>query len=217
MARVEVLLMDVGNVMVRLKTGRLFQALLDACPGLDEAALKAALREENQGAHLAYERGEIRFEDFHADFVRRYGMRWSLEEFRSQWNDYFETNRPMDALVGRLRGQAEFWGLSNTNDEHHATFRRNFRVFEAFRRIIGSHELGLRKPHPDIYKKALEIVGKPASRVLFVDDHPDNVAAAAAAGMKTFHYTFNDLEFKKTLLDLGFDLPPADGRSAMAC
>jgi putative hydrolase of the HAD superfamily len=49
--------------------------------------------------------------------------------------------------------------------------------------------LGLRKPEPAIYRRALDILGRPPQRVLFIDDRAENAAGAAAAGMKTIRFT----------------------------
>ena len=45
-----------------------------------------------------------------------------------------------------------------------------------------------RKSEAAIYRRALDILGKPAERVLFIDDRAENVAGAAAAGMQTIHF-----------------------------
>jgi putative hydrolase of the HAD superfamily len=53
---------------------------------------------------------------------------------------------------------------------------------------LSSCYLGLRKPEPAIYRRALDILGTPAQRILFIDDRVENAAAAAAAGMKTIRF-----------------------------
>src|SRR5258708_2264545 len=50
---------------------------------------------------------------------------------------------------------------------------------------LSSCYVGLRKPGSAIYRRALDILGRPAQRVLFIDDRKENAAAAEAAGMKT--------------------------------
>jgi HAD superfamily hydrolase (TIGR01509 family) len=47
----------------------------------------------------------------------------------------------------------------------------------------------LRKPEPAIYRRALDILGKPAKRILFIDDRTENVAGAVAAGFKAIRFT----------------------------
>jgi putative hydrolase of the HAD superfamily len=52
--------------------------------------------------------------------------------------------------------------------------------------------LGLRKPGPAIYRRALDILGTPSERVLFIDDRAENAAGAASAGMKAIRFTDAD-------------------------
>ena len=49
--------------------------------------------------------------------------------------------------------------------------------------------VGLRKPGAAIYRRALDILGKPAGRVLFIDDRAENAASAEAQGMKAIRFT----------------------------
>ena len=48
--------------------------------------------------------------------------------------------------------------------------------------------LGSRKPQPAIYRRALDILGKPVGRILFIDDRVENLATAASEGMKTIRF-----------------------------
>ena len=52
--------------------------------------------------------------------------------------------------------------------------------------------VGLRKPGAAIYRRALDILGKPPGRVLFIDDRAENAAAAASVGMKAIRFTGSD-------------------------
>ncbi|WP_280229670.1 HAD-IA family hydrolase [Nocardia cyriacigeorgica] len=60
-----------------------------------------------------------------------------------------------------------------------------------------SCRLGMNKPHPDTYRKALAATGAgdPAA-VLFIDDRADNCAAAAQVGLRTLHYTGSPMEIR---------------------
>jgi HAD superfamily hydrolase (TIGR01509 family) len=46
----------------------------------------------------------------------------------------------------------------------------------------------LRKPDLVIYKRALDILGRPPERILFIDDREENVAGAEAVGMKGIRF-----------------------------
>lgn len=78
-------------------------------------------------------------------------------------------------LVGALNNEAR-----ETNE-----FRfERFGLRKFFKVSLSSCYLGLRKPDAAIYRRALDILGRPAERILFIDDRAGNVAAAAAVGMK---------------------------------
>ena len=53
--------------------------------------------------------------------------------------------------------------------------------------------LGFRKPEPAIYRRALDILGKPSERILFIDDRAENVAPASSMGMKTIRFQGEEL------------------------
>ncbi len=65
---------------------------------------------------------------------------------------------------------------------------REFSLRDYFAVAFSSCYIGLRKPQLAIYRRALDILGKPAQRVLFIDDRTENAAAAAAAGMKSIRF-----------------------------
>ena len=54
--------------------------------------------------------------------------------------------------------------------------------------VVNSARVGLAKPDPRIYRLAAELAGTPPERCLFVDDGEENVAAAAALGMRAVHF-----------------------------
>ena len=81
--------------------------------------------------------------------------------------------------------------LGVLNNEARVTNDYRFRQFGLWQYVqvaFSSCYVGLRKPGPAIYRRALDILGKPADRILFIDDRAENVAAAAASGMKTIRF-----------------------------
>lgn len=54
---------------------------------------------------------------------------------------------------------------------------------DAFDHVVNSSAVGAAKPHPDIFRAALRALGLPASQVLYVDDTPGHVEAAAPLGI----------------------------------
>jgi putative hydrolase of the HAD superfamily len=96
-------------------------------------------------------------------------------------------------LVGALNNEAR-----ETNEFRFDKFslRRYFKV------ALTSCYVGLRKPDPEMYYRALDILGSAPPRVLFIDDRAENVAAGAAVGMKAIQFT-GELALSNELKRLG--------------
>lgn len=216
MAKPKVIFFDLGNVVVKLRTPQFLQAMAKVCDARwDEAAILKAIREP-EGPHIEYEKGRIQGEDFHRHLQERFGLRLDYRAWLGVWNDYFEPNRPMEALIARLRGQARFFALTNTNREHLEHVKRNFRVLDVFDGIVASHEVGHRKPEAAMFQAALQQAGVQAAEALYIDDIEAFMAPAQALGLQTFNYIYNDDALKVALFALGFELPPLDGRASFA-
>lgn len=54
---------------------------------------------------------------------------------------------------------------------------------------IYSHEEGVRKPDPRIFALASERIGFPPAEIVFLDDIPENIAAARARGFQAILFT----------------------------
>lgn len=214
---IRVLLLDLGNVTVRLRTREWLERAAQACrPPRGPEAVMAFLQRPD-GPHHRQERGLASGADVHRAMVEQLGFALDYPAWLALWQDFFGPNRPMEALLGRLRGQVRLWGLSNTNTEHLAHFKLNFRVAALFEGITASHEVGAAKPEPAIYRAALASLNVEPHQVLYLDDVEAYVEAGRALGLRGFHYTFNDDALRAQLLSLGLELPPLPGASALRC
>jgi epoxide hydrolase-like predicted phosphatase len=74
--------------------------------------------------------------------------------------------------------------VTNNIAEFSDAWRSMVPVDELFELVVDSCEVGVRKPDPRIFEIALERMRVPADRAVFLDDHPANVAAAEALGMR---------------------------------
>jgi putative hydrolase of the HAD superfamily len=78
--------------------------------------------------------------------------------------------------------------LSNAPDQL-AEAIRELPVVAHFGQLIFSCQLKLAKPDPRCYSSALARLGASAEEVIFIDDRSENVAAAAALGLQSVHFT----------------------------
>ena len=96
----------------------------------------------------------------------------------------FEANEDMVELVRDLRRSGLRTGLlTNNARELRERWWGLLPYDELFDDVLDSHEVGMRKPNPAIYRLALERLGATAARTAFLDDIASNVAAAQTEGM----------------------------------
>ena len=102
--------------------------------------------------------------------------------------------------VRRIRGAGLATGIITNNV---VEFREHWRgmlpVAELFDFIVDSSEVGMRKPNPAIFEKALQIAGLAPDEVIFLDDFEGNIIAARALNIRSL---LVDGDGAKTVSDL---------------
>ncbi len=88
--------------------------------------------------------------------------------------------------------------LSNLGDAMEAGILARCPWLGAFTHHTFSYRLGVAKPDPSIYLHAAQGLRTAPKHILFIDDRAENIAAAAAVGMATIHYT-NHTHFLQSL------------------
>jgi 2-haloacid dehalogenase len=81
------------------------------------------------------------------------------------------------------------FGLTNWSDELYPHAPDTFDFLALFDDVVVSGTEGIAKPDPRVFDIVARRSGLPLERLVFVDDRPDNVAAAAAAGMDAILFT----------------------------
>lgn len=105
-----------------------------------------------------------------------------------------ETIRPTEKLIDELKAAGyKLYVLSNMSREF-IDFLRKQKVYENFDGDVVSCEVGIVKPMPEIYGLLLERFDLDPAETIFIDDRKENVDAAAAKGIATFHFDRNDYE-----------------------
>jgi putative hydrolase of the HAD superfamily len=89
----------------------------------------------------------------------------------------------------RKIGRYRIATLNNESQELNDYRVKAFGLRDYFDYFICSGYVREMKPHPDIYRTALEVSGTPAERTVFIDDKGENCDAARKAGMQAIHFT----------------------------
>src|SRR5690606_1701751 len=115
----------------------------------------------------------------------RIGLRMDRATFEDVFLSAVRPNVEMLALVDEVRVRCRTAMLSdNPSMLLQALPARYPELVGRFDPMLFSCELGMLKPSPEIFARALDRLGEPAERVLFVDDGPNNVEGAIRAGMR---------------------------------
>ena len=91
--------------------------------------------------------------------------------------------------------------LSNTNKIHYDDYTSVVFTREngieglepLFEKTYLSHEMGLRKPNPEIFNVVLNENNLVAEETLFIDDSPQHIASAKTLGIVTYHLENEDI------------------------
>jgi putative hydrolase of the HAD superfamily len=179
------LLLDLGNVLVLHDNEKLFRALAAAF-GCDAETVRDHL---DAGLWDAVNRGLLPGDALRRELVRRIGRDLEPGRWLELWSCHFEVNEPMVCAVERRLGRERLVLVSNTHDQHVAWIRPRLPLLERFDGLVLSCEVGLAKPDPAIFEKALAVAGVRAEEAAFFDDVPAYVTAAAALGLHARLFT----------------------------
>jgi len=95
------------------------------------------------------------------------------------------------AIVRALRDSGQYLLATVNNESRELNEYRiaHFGLRDLFSAFFSSCYLGLLKPQPDTYRRALQITQRHPDECLFVDDRPMNVEVARILGMQPIQFT----------------------------
>lgn len=175
----DVLLLDLGNVVFELETRSLERWMLGRVQGdpLD-------IRRRFDAIEDRFERGLMDTPAFFEALRREFGLDDDDAAMHEAFTQCWHRDTPgMERLLDSLPAGLGRCVLSNTNALHMDHFLPRQPILGRFERFFFSHELGCRKPEPEIYRKTLDALGCEPGRVLYFDDLEPNVEGARAAGI----------------------------------
>ncbi|MDX1620768.1 MAG: HAD family phosphatase [Nitriliruptorales bacterium] len=185
---VRLILSDLGGVVVRIDPARCHRCWAELSQRPVDEVARLLYPDE---VYEAFERGEVSSERYLAHVRETLGTDIGDAALGDCFNRIL-LGVDRDALEvfedQRCQGM-RLAALTNTNELHHRRWSVDYaEELEVFETIHLSFELGARKPEPGCFEKVLEREGLSPGEVVFVDDVPGHVAAAARLGMSTVHF-----------------------------
>ena len=184
--RVDTVVFDVGNVLIRWDPRHLYRRLF-----AEEAAMERFLAEICTDAwNLEQDRGRT----WEAAIAERIALFPEHETLIRAYSDRWPEMVPgevegVPALLEALRGAGvPLYAITNFSAEKFVLSQARFPFLRRFRDVVVSAHERLLKPDPAIYRLLLDRNGLQAGRCLFIDDSEDNVRGAEAVGMRAHHF-----------------------------
>lgn len=184
MINVEVLLFDLGGVLVDWDGTTPLVALTGG--RLDrEAARRFWLTSPWVGRQ---DLGQCSVEEFADGAIAELGLDLSRSAFIEAYLGWVKGVFPgTHALLDSLRGRCRLATLTNNNAAHFARICDELDLGGYFDQVFASHEIGMKKPDPEVYRYVTEALGVDPARIAFFDDNRECLEPACALGWQTFH------------------------------
>lgn len=159
----------------------------------------------SERADIAHDLTALRIEVLRRAFVEGgYAPADAVQAAQAAFDVYYAGRNAVEFFPGALEALTtlhaafDLYALSNGN----ADIRR-VGLGHLFSRHFSAASVGAAKPDPRMYQAAIAASGLPPAQILHVGDHPEqDIAAAAAVGMRTLWVNFSD--------QIWPDQPPAD-------
>lgn len=179
------LVFDLGGVLVRHDNDLLYDRLAARCvdPVAARERIIVALDEPDIGT------GRLGIDRLHTRLVQELSFADPYDAFLAIWSSHFSEEPGMEALVRDLATRHRTIIFSNTNAPHIEHIEANFPVYRCAHAAYLSYELGLVKPDAGAFQRVLELESRRARDCIFIDDRPENTAAAEALGIETVTFT----------------------------
>lgn len=194
MSSIKNIIFDLGDVIINIDVPLATRSFAELSNRPIEEV--QALIHQNE-VFKKFETGQLSATDFRA-YIRELLQQsnWSDEVIDKAWNSLLLDIPPqrIEKIQELAQKGYRLFLLSNTSsihiDEVNKILYQTTGIEQLdilFEKLFLSYEMGVMKPHPDIYHGVLTQAGLLAHESLFLDDNVDNIHAAAACGIQTIH------------------------------
>ncbi len=178
-------LFDIGNVLVDFDFNALYRIHSE-----HSGRPMAPFSDRDLEMRDAVETGRISDAEWVEYLNETKGFSWSLDDLVDVWSRLFSVN---ETGYGLFRSAAtagvSVYTLSNIAKHHMDAIENNWNgFFDGADGLFLSYQIGVRKPHPDIFRHALDQLGAEGGQCFFIDDIPENIEVARAVGIQAHQF-----------------------------
>jgi putative hydrolase of the HAD superfamily len=157
----------------------------------------------------AFDQGAVTARAYWRAIERDLGSAWDAARIHRLWLADFRSwltidRGTLDVLIDLHRGGTRLALLSNAARDF-ASYYRHGMLGEFFEQVFLSSELGVLKPHPEIFQMLLSGLAARPDEVVFIDNLEDNVRGAESLGITSHRFTGAD-NLRRYLCDVAAQL-----------
>lgn len=189
---IKAILFDLGNVLIKLDFEAVEKGYATFCKLKPGEMINHIVESDLMNRYME---GKLNSHQFFRKTKNLFSMDIGLTEFYRIWNSMFHPYPEMEALITSIREkypEIKMILVSNTNEAHYEFIKEEFSVLKLLDNFIVSHEFGVQKPDPAIYKEALRLAGTLPKETFYADDRPDLIEAARIMGIRAFQFTSHE-------------------------
>ncbi|MDD3845932.1 MAG: HAD hydrolase-like protein [Syntrophorhabdaceae bacterium] len=184
---IKLFVFDLGNVILPFEHHQIAAKLHETSLIKDRFTpddLFRYLFDHQKGFVNAYEEGLISSKEFFKKLKEKYKLELESEGFKDIWNDIFQEDPAVSEIILYLKRKGyPIVLLSNTNELHFSYVMERYPIIHHFDEWILSFEVGAKKPKEKIYSTIFETRSVERNEVLYIDDIPEYITAAAGYGI----------------------------------
>ena len=196
----DTIIFDLGEVIVNLDSQAVISRLMSLSENKEVDFKKLIV---TSPILQLFETGKISEAEFRKEMKALLNMQIPDNEFDEIWNAMLKSipRNKLD-LMKTLQSSYRVLILSNTNIIHQRKFDEMVGEIAEGRKMSDfvdfahySHDLGYRKPNPDIYKEVIDRHDLIPKRTIFLDDRPENIESAKSLGIEAIRVEYPDQIF----------------------
>lgn len=200
MSVIKSVISDLGKVILFFDNNIFLKKMMDYSP-LSLEEMRASIFSHFEVVQN-FDRGKLTPHQFYGQVLERFQAKIDYEDFYDIYNDIFSLNPPVLSLLKRLKSQYRLVLLSNTDVVRFSFIRNRFPEIMIFDEYVLSYEVGRIKPHPQIYRVAIEKARARPEECVFIDDREENIEGARGMGINSILFD-NHVQLKAYLQEYG--------------
>ncbi len=202
MSQISALFSDVGGVLLTNGLDHVQRARLAKLFDLDAKDFD----DRHQMVAAPFDAGQLTLDQYLDRTIfykpRPFGKQ-EVKDFMYAQSEAFPDSLALMARIAKA-GAVFLATLNNESRELNLHRIEKFKLRDYFSTFFSSCYLGVSKPHPEIYRMALDISQRPAEECVFIDDRAPNLEAAHSLGLRTLQFS-SATQLEKDLHNLGLE------------